>query len=295
MKHTLFVGLTLFLALLSPSISSLQAQTLLSKVELEFEATEGAKSYQVEVRKADKVVVVKDSNEPAFVLELAPGKYEIRTRVRDSRKVFSEWSGAESISVDAPGLVLKPENSFAKAINPDDPFEALHFHWPEMPMAKAYLVKVKDAKNQIVSEKKYTTNQASLALAPGQYFYNVQVIYDESTVSPPSPFEPSLSVSGSEVPSPKVKWQSEKNGERTAHWSVAEGVTALVRLEYSAFLSEEWSLVQDKFEKPELKTLNLRPPGKYRLVLQASVPGWQSSAPTIEEFEVKPVEPELEY
>jgi hypothetical protein len=270
------------------------AKTLSSKVDMEFEPTPDAKGYQLEVRQGEHVVLTKESDQPKYILELEPGRYEIKTRAKDKRGVYGVWSESDSIEVTSPGLQLRPENSVVKAMDPKNPYEPLKLQWPEMPLATGYQVKIKDKNGKIVGDKQVEQAHTEISLVPGEYSYTVLVMYADGQLSPPSEFEPKIQIKATEIPAPKVEWKGNKKGQKIARWQVPAGIQIVNKLEYSAYLSEQWTLVKDKFEKPEIITNHLRPPGRYRLTLQAMAEGWTSGPSTVEEFEVKPIETDLE-
>jgi hypothetical protein len=182
-----------------------------------------------------------------------------------------------------------------KAMNSENPYKPIPIKWPAVPWAEKYLIKVKNQKGEVIFEKKVPEPQAEFSLPPGKYSFNIQIDYGSEIVSPPSKYEPSIFVAGGKIPSPKIVWKKDKLGEKIASWSVPQGITTIAKLEYSAFLSGEWTVVKDHFVENEINTDRLRPPGHYKITLQCIVNGWESAYPTVEEFVVKPFEEELQY
>lgn len=131
MKYWVLFILTFVLAL-----SSAQAEAYRRNVEFEWDAIEGAKSYEVLIEKDEKAEKFKTAK-PQWQGALAPGIYQMKVRALDRRGVPGDWSATEDLKVNletaklllpAPGDLASDQDEEAK----------VSFKWEPVPGAEHY-------------------------------------------------------------------------------------------------------------------------------------------------------------
>lgn len=282
-------------------------------VELEWEIVPGAKLYELEFQNLEgkRLAAFKSPNH-IFKFKFKIGRYKVRSRVADARKVYGDWSVLTEFTVQPPppGMTSQKSSVVTKGVvDPKTMKGEVTFHWAEAVGANRFRVKVINQDDKVILDEivkgfSYTTH-----LEAGIYTTVLSSISEEGIESEPVtlpgrvvieavPLEKPV-IAFEEVPdagNPKVKVQRlpmAKNGAPVLRWKQAPGVADTVgTLEYRYFFGEEWIPV-DKFTSKNAQEIILEKalkPGRYRIAAWAELNGAKKSEATTYEFVVKPKE-----
>jgi hypothetical protein len=136
-------------------------------VSFEWEPIEGAKYYEIEIKKKQK-----DAKVSTFKAQTAEwsgklniGHYEFRLRALDQRKVPGDWSGYSDLDVPlAPVQAKFPGPSASiKAVDADK--QEVNFEWEATPGASGYSVEIVNSKGETVVADKVSSPKFSYTLA----------------------------------------------------------------------------------------------------------------------------------
>lgn len=277
-------------------------------VELEWENIPGAKVYELEFQSLNgKVLNTFKSSGHIFKFKFKVGKYRVRSRVADARKVYGNWSALEEFTVQ-PKPAKIPEKSVVTngVIDSKTLTSEVIFHWGEAPGAAQFRVKVMNEKNIVVKEEIVKGFYYKTQLSAGTYVTTLTSISADGIESEPIALPGKVVIETvrldkpviafEEVPdvgNPKVKIQRLplSNGVPTLRWKEASALADTVgTLEYRYFFGEEWIAV-DKFTSKSAKEVILEKaikPGRYRISAWSEANGLKKSEITTYEFVVKP-------
>ncbi|MBS1970878.1 MAG: hypothetical protein JSU04_11250 [Bdellovibrionales bacterium] len=277
-------------------------------VELEWEEISGAKVYETEFQNFDgKTLAVFKSPNHTFKFKFKVGKYKVRSRVADARKVFGDWSALTEFTVQ-PKPVKLPEKPVATkgVIDPKTLTSEVVWHWGEAAGATQFRVKVIDHNEKVVRDEIVKGFSYKTQLAAGVYTTTLTSIGADGIESDPVTLPGKVVIETvqlekpvfafEEVPDvadPKLKTQRlpQTKGVPTLRWKDASAVADTVgTLEYRYFFGDEWIPV-DKFTSKNAKEVILdkaMKPGRYRITAWAESSGLKKSETTTYEFVVKP-------
>jgi len=294
-------------AVAAPKIDTAEKEKV--PVELEWESIPGAKLYELEFQNAEgKTLSVFKSPNHVFKFKFKVGKYFVRSRVADARKVYGDWSALTDFTVQ-PRPVKLPEKPVATkgVIDSKTLTSEVAFHWGEAPGAKQFRIKVMDADQKIVREEIINGTSCKLQLPAGIYTTVLTSIGNDGIESDPVTLPGKVVIETvqlekpviafEEVPdvsNPKVKVTRlpHTKGVPTLRWKDASAVAKTVgTLEYRYFFGEEWIPV-DKFSSADAKEVLLEKatkPGRYRILAWTESTGLKKSEIITYEFVVKPV------
>ena len=116
-----FVGVTFFMPLSgfsetpasssSPNLKLIESAGQKVPVELEWEEIPGARHYELEFQDLNgKVLNTFKSTSNIFKFKFKVGKYIVRSRVGDSRKVFGDWSPATEFAIQPRPAFVNEKN-----------------------------------------------------------------------------------------------------------------------------------------------------------------------------------------
>lgn len=264
-------------------------------VQLEWDKIEGAKLYELEIQSANSEVIktVKfDSHEFAF--DLVSGKYWIRARTYDHRKVVGPWSTLEELTVPPADIELskKPEPELRADVQSLK--AKVDLAWLSSSGAHLYELKITDSKGNLY-KRELSTTQWTQELPTGDYKFELTAMARDGLRSETQSF--SVQVLGAQMGEiqilpfdPKQPAQLQWRGGPTG----AEYSGILERQDLAAE-DEDWDeLVRFEAQKAsQLKVNETLRPGKYRLKVQAHAKGWSPSNTVNYEFIVKPTLREL--
>jgi len=277
-------------------------------VELEWEEIVGAKLYELEFQNLEgKTLSVFKSPSNLFKFKFKVGKYRVRSRVADARKVYGDWSKLTEFTVQ-PKPVKLPEKpvSTKGVIDAKTLTSEVVWHWSEAPGATQYRVKVFNAKGEVVRDETVKGLSYKTALGAGEYTTVLASVGEGGIESDPVTLADKVVIETvqlekpvfalEEVPdpaNPKIKIQRlpHTNGVPTLRWKDAStAVDTVGTLEYRYFFGDEWIPV-DKFTSKNAKDVILEKamkPGRYRINAWAESRGLKKSEVTSYEFVVKP-------
>lgn len=277
-------------------------------VELEWEKVEGAKLYELEFQNFEgkRLNVFKSPNH-IFKFKFKVGKYRVRSRVADARKVYGEWSTLNEFSVQPSPVKVTEKNVSTKGVIDSKTLTSeVVWHWGETAGATQFRVKVIDNDGKVVRDEVVKGLSYKTFLGAGSYTTTLTSIGADGIESDPVTLPGKVVIETvqlakpvfalEEIPdpaNPKVKVQRlpQTKGTPTLRWKDASKVADTVgTLEYRYFFGEEWIPV-DKFTSKNAQEVILTKamkPGRYRINAWAEASGLKKSEVTSYEFVVKP-------
>lgn len=147
-------------------------------IDIEWEEVPGAKGYDIELF---EVIDQKEfsrgvfhTNDPHWAKEANPGKYNIKMRALDNRKVPGPWGEAIPfvIKLETAQLLRPLEN---EEIQKEEISKTkIIFQWSKVFGADDYVVKIYNSKNSVIKTENTKNNEVSIDLDEiGDYFWNV--------------------------------------------------------------------------------------------------------------------------
>ena len=267
-----------------------------SKIDLEFDAIEGATKYQIEFKiEAHNFSEVYTSIKTEFHLRMPVARYQVRARAADDRGVFSDWSDPMEVTV-SPEAVKFPTNTyFHKKPNPEDLDTSVLVHWQASEQANSYEVIIKKENNEIYDTIKVRENEVKLKLPPGKFRIQVVAVGPDDIKNTEPPFEPEILVEKAKLKTPAFVVNPDDPNDVSLHKMDIGDVNS--RLEYQPWMSDEWYFVEEQFKinaNAFVPTKKLKP-GQYRLFVWLSGDGFEDSDETFRDFVIKPKEQDLIY
>lgn len=279
-------------------------------VELEWEEVPGAKIYELEFQNLDgKSLATFRSSSSIFKFKFKVGKYRVRSRVADARRVFGVWSDLQEFTVK-PKEITVPENSIATkgVIDPKTLTAEVALHWGPAPGAGQFLVKVMNEKDEVVKEELVEGLSCKMNLEAGNYHVSVTAVGPQGIQSDPvnlpgkvvidtvqlaKPLIALEEVADPKNPKTKLQRLPQTRGLPTVRWKNASLIADTVgTLEYAYFFGEEWLPVAEFVSKNAKEVIleKATKPGRYRISAWAEASGLKKSEVTTYEFVVKPTE-----
>jgi hypothetical protein len=277
-------------------------------VELEWEEVPEAKLYELEFQNFEgKALNVFKSENHIFKFRFKVGKYKVRSRVADYRKVYGDWSQLTEFTVQPKPVKLTEKSVSTKGIiDPKTLTTEVSIHWGKAAGATDFRVKVMNANAEVVRDEIVKGLYYKTQLGAGEYTTVLISIGGDGIESDPVPLPGKVVIETvqlekpvivfEEVPdakNPKVKIQRLplSKGIPTLRWKEASTMIDRVgTLEYRYFFGEEWIPI-DKFSSKNAKEIILEKaakPGRYRINAWAESRGLRKSEVTSYEFVVKP-------
>ena len=119
---------------------------------LEWEDIHSASGYKIEIKNSkNNTIFDKETNETKIELKLTPGKYKKRLTI------YNKLGEIETKTKWLPLNILREKGIRVKV------------KWKEIPLAKQYLLEIKDKNGNLVKKKKVKSNSIWLTLEPGNY------------------------------------------------------------------------------------------------------------------------------
>lgn len=260
--------------------------------ELEWEAIEGAKSYDIEL------VVVKNFEKKkkydftiktnSWKANMPPGVYKVRMRTRDIRNVPGEWSQESEFKVSLAKAELLVPKKDAQLESTETDKDIVNFKWQSIPGANQYRIQIfdkEDFSKPIIQDTVSSENYQTQLTVAKDYTWTVVGVATEMGVESESPTISDFSVIGAELPQPKII-SPENEFVREIKW---EKVPLAERYQVTIERNEngKW-IIQDRIEtiansipfKSEWRG------GKYRTSVQAITNKRKSSRKDSSEYEV---------
>lgn len=277
-------------------------------VELEWESIPGAKLYELEFQNMDgKTLNVFKSPNHIFKFKFKVGRYRVRSRVADARKVYGDWSVPTEFAVQ-PRPVKLPEKPVATkgVIDPKTLSSEVVWNWNEAAGAKQFRVKVLDANNKVVREEIVQGLSYKTSLPAGVYTTVLTSVGNDGIESEPVTLPGKVTIETVQLEKPVIALEevpdTSNPKEKMTRLPLTKGVPTLRlkdpstvaetvgTLEYRYFFGEEWIHV-DKFNSKNAKEVILdkaMKPGRYRINAWTEAAGMKKSEITSYEFVVKP-------
>lgn len=217
-----FIFAILFLD--SPAQASAPYRRLVS---FEWENIEGAKSYELEIRRAPNEAK-EDINQgkrhtfkvstPSWKGHLAPGNYIIRLRSSDHRNVPGDWSPDSDFHVGLDPVTKMQPKAAAILSTSDSEKSLVNLTWAPVDGADFYEIEVFDANGVSIESKKVEKNKHSLTLpVANQYSWKVVAANNRGIRSETSKMI-NFTVIGKELASPKIS-KPESEFVREIRWT----------------------------------------------------------------------------
>lgn len=263
-------------------------------VDFEWDSVLGARLYQVELSdRTTKKTFIEESKSEHFNFQVPIGKYKIRGRVADYRKVFGDWSDWTDLTI-GPNAIKADVNRVPESLVPDRKTlrAEKQFTWPNASGASGYRIELLDKAGKIVESKIVENPAAKFKLAPGEYQVRVTTLSKEGIESETVVLADHISVSKSKFATPKVIGEI---GSPDFKVEVENESALRYRIEYQRHLAEsKWvtlaegdASVYESFVKQDLAA------GKYRILLWLEAEMWGKSDPATLEYVLKPNEKDL--
>lgn len=277
-------------------------------VELEWETIPGAKLYELEFKNMEgKTLSVFKSPNHIFKFKFKVGKYRVRSRVADVRKVYGEWSALTEFAVQ-PRPVKLPEKPVTTngVIDPKTLSSEVAWTWAPAVGAKQFRVKVMDANNKVVRDELVQGLSYKTSLPAGVYTTVLTSVGNDGIESEPVTLPGKVTIETAQLAKPVIALEEAVDPanpkEKITSLPLTKGVPTLRlkdpsaltdtvgTLEYRYFFGEEWIPV-DKFTSKNAKEVILDKalkPGRYRITAWSESAGLKKSEATSYEFVVKP-------
>lgn len=262
-------------------------------VNFEWEAIEGANSYEIELQQVKEDGKGKVFNfkvkEPSWNGRLAAGKYLLKLRSRDYRGVPGEWSPPSDFNVGLESAVLKFPAAHARFATKDESTTEMTFQWEPVGGADKYHFDLvsEDGKTKISEDVKTNSFKVKVPVA-ANYTWKVSATNEEGIQSDAVSVA-QFSVLGKPLALPKVD-KPESEFVRDVKWDKPDNVAAfdVYVLKYSVE-SKKWEKFK-VFENYQDNTLAFDPAwpgGKYQVVVRAKSNLRPSSPLAKETFKVR--------
>lgn len=261
-------------------------------VQIEWDAIEDAKFYEIEiVRKddQDKKPQRFKLEEPKWLATIKPGRYAMRIRSFDDRGVPGDWGQPTDLIVKLPAIIVtEPLTANVQAKETDQ--QDVTLKWEVIPGAEKYRINAKSPINEWSSQVESETNQATIQMPVGQIIeWNVLAIDDQGEPGEVSPENYKFVLIGPALDRPKIikpisKFLREMKWDPSPHARDYD-----VELTYFNPTTKKWISVDKKeaFTETTLKLDIARPSGRYRLKVQANGERRLRSKPAILEYKMR--------
>lgn len=288
----------LLLIFLFPIFLSAQEVSNLSALEIAWEPSEEADSYELEVKLkgSKKKPQIFKTKETKFQKELPLGKYSLRIRSLSEEGYAGQWS--KPLNVDVLPLemeLIEPKNK-VKIPAKSAKKQRVRFSWQPKEFARQYVMKIWSKEDRKVSKIRTDRPNTALDLDPLKtYFWQVYV-RNKKGVNYESGNKPNrFSIIGKQLDMPIIEKVSGTNPV-SMNWKVVLNAhTYDLSLYRRDLLGEDWQLIHQEKAMNGLqwKSEKKLSPGEYRLELRAHAPKYVSSEPRKKTFLIKPTLKEL--
>lgn len=293
----------------SPNLKLIESAGQKVPVELEWEEIPGARHYELEFQDlSGKVLNTFKSTSNVFKFKFKVGKYIVRSRVGDVRKVFGDWSEATEFAIQPkPAFVNSKSVTTAGVIDPKTLTSEVALRWGEAPGAAEFRVRILNEKKEVVKETTVKGFSYKAELPAGVYTVELTSMSANGIASEPVVLPEKVTIQSVQLPKPEIIFEEvvdAKNPEIKTRRLPQVNETPVLRLnpnslsepvgylDYCYFFSEEWQRVGDINAKvagsKEIILESAKKPGRYRLTVWAEARGLNKSESVTYEFVVKP-------
>lgn len=249
-------------------------------VSFEWESIEGAKNYELEIRRAPNEVK-EDINEgkrhtfkvatPSWKGHLSPGNYIIRLRSSDHRNVPGEWSPESDFHVGLDPVKKMQPKAAAVLSTSESEKTQVNLNWAPVNGADFYEIEVFDAQGVSIDSKKIENNKHTITVpVASQYSWKV-IAGNNRGIRSETSQAIHFTVIGKQLSSPKIK-KPESEFVREVRWSKPTYTEAydVVIFKYDA-QRKKWARFK-VFENTTADMLdfdNSWPGGNYQVVVRS--------------------------
>ncbi len=270
-----------------------------SSVEFQWEVSKKAAEYEVQILDYDgKVLKELKSKTNNFRVRMPVNKYRIRGRIKTKLGNLSPWSKETDLIIPPNRVKITSDGQRVKILNADlKTLTSPHtIKWSASPQAVKYLVKLKDEKGEIVVSQEVYAPMCQFNMSPGKYKYSVTAIAPNGVESEEIESNETLEVKMASLPKPTYKKTVDKNGCPKFAFEKIPGTKIRGQLHYANFLGETWTNVESYEDLKESlwEASFLVKPGRYKVFFWTSANGASDSEKVVEDFIIKPKEPDLE-
>ncbi|MGE3759761.1 MAG: hypothetical protein AB7H97_18485, partial [Pseudobdellovibrionaceae bacterium] len=154
----LFILMQAWVLITAPEFSF--AEEYRRKVDLEWDAIDQAKAYDIEIQKVGSATVFPFQRvEPKWTGNLTPGTYTMRLRSLDQRQVPGPWSPLEEFKVELDPVTLKSPRVDQVFKTEETEMKTVNFEWEKHPGAAQYQFQLYGENNDKVYESKVSETQ----------------------------------------------------------------------------------------------------------------------------------------
>ncbi len=263
----------IILILLHTALSVSASAEYFREVSFDWDIIEGASSYDVEIKseKSEMPEAFK-TQQAIWSGKLKPGKYTMRLRARDYRKVPGDWSDWSEFDVKLESAnILSPANNTNIKSNSDTDQE-ITFKWKAVPGASKYLFSLEssDGKTQVNQEVDKNEYKVKLPVAM-KYTWKISAQDDANNISDGKAIA-NFNIFGKQLDQPKID-KPETAFVRELKWSKTDYAET-----YDAYLYrydrnlKKWTRIK-AYEKTQSDNLPFEATlsgGKYQLLVKAN-------------------------
>ncbi|WP_373999155.1 fibronectin type III domain-containing protein [Bdellovibrio bacteriovorus] len=245
-------------------------------VNFEWDAIEGAKSYDIELRQVkedpkDAKTFTFKVKEAAWNGRLTPGKYLMKLRARDYRGVPGDWSPESDFNVGLEAAVLKSPASRSRIASKEEDNVKLEFQWNPVGGADMYqfVLTSDDGKTQVSEVLRDTKVKLSLPVA-NNYTWKVLAATNEGIRSDATSVS-QFSVLGKALENPKIT-KPESEFVREVKWNRPDNVSSfdvfVLKLNEKDKKWEKFKVIENTQEE-SLPFDETWPGGRYQVAVRA--------------------------
>jgi hypothetical protein len=278
----------LFILAFGLAVTTAKAEPYRRSVEFEWDQIEGAKSYDLELKRGKKTLNF-STKTPAWNGRLAPGIFQMRLRAKDHRGVPAPWSDPEEFRVYLEQVQIQSPADSSRIQTSEDSKAEVTFQWKPVSGAKAYYFELQsEAGEALEKEESLKDTKVTFKLAVARnYKWKVKALGPETDSEEET--SATFSLIGAPLVAPELR-EPESDFVRELKWTAPKHASnysyILNRLNPQTRkwekVSESQSLTENRFEfDPNL------PGGRYRFSLNAAAPLRKESKKSQMDFDVR--------
>lgn len=244
-------------------------------VEVEWDAIEGAISYEVQVIRKDDAKKKSQKfkmKEPFWSATIKPGIYTMQIRSYDDRGVPGDWSPASEMVVKLPAIItLNPEPN-SVVTSKEESNQEIAFRWEAVPGAVKYKVSARTASGSWSAEKEVSEPLWEVSVPVGGFVnWEVTAIDEKDDDGDKWDAPQTFELRGPALKKPTIDKPMSAYIKEVKWTAPSYAKNYLYDLQYKNPKTKKWEAVEKKTDHPGnvLALDTSRPTGKYRLQVQA--------------------------